>query len=150
MLANEKSLCCSRVERPTSSSSMMFIDETPTAGNIGFVPDLEDKEPAEFVPPTHHHHASPHAHPSSTGGATWGPTLANGKGLVDDEIGQILVRLIQRQELEDIHNKVVQEWRYLALIIDKILFWIFLVMTVACSLLFLVILPAKRRGFDLV
>lgn len=49
--------------------------------------------------------------------------------------------------LQDQHNKMVHEWRLLALAIDKVLFWVFLVITVISSLAFLVIIPIQRRGF---
>lgn len=66
---------------------------------------------------------------------------------VDDEMLKILRYLMWRQQLEDQHNKMVHEWRLLALAIDKILFWVFLVITVVSSLSFLVIIPIQRRGF---
>lgn len=64
-----------------------------------------------------------------------------------EEMLKILRYLIWRQDLEDQHNRIVHEWRLLALAIDKILFWVFLVITVISSLSFLVIIPIQRRGF---
>ncbi|XP_015790530.1 acetylcholine receptor subunit alpha-type acr-16 [Tetranychus urticae] len=66
-----------------------------------------------------------------------------------EEIVKILKYLLWRQELEDHHNRVVHEWRLLALAIDKILFWVFLAITLTSSLSFLVIIPIQRRGFSL-
>lgn len=64
-----------------------------------------------------------------------------------EEMLKILRYLIWRQDLEDQHNRIVHEWRLLALAIDKVLFWVFLVITVISSLSFLVIIPIQRRGF---
>lgn len=65
----------------------------------------------------------------------------------EDELLKIMRYLMWRQQLEDQHNKMVHEWRLLALAIDKVLFWVFLVITVVSSLSFLVIIPIQRRGF---
>jgi len=64
-----------------------------------------------------------------------------------EELSQILRYLLWRQEIEDHHNRMVHEWRLLALIIDKVLFWVFLIITFVSSLSFLVIIPIQRRGF---
>lgn len=54
------------------------------------------------------------------------------------------------QDLER-HNQVdpgghISDWRRLAVTCDRILFWVFLVVTVATSLLFIVILPLYKRS----
>ncbi|XP_076347952.1 neuronal acetylcholine receptor subunit alpha-10-like [Tachypleus tridentatus] len=64
---------------------------------------------------------------------------------VQEEIIRVLHYLMMKQEAEDNHTRVVNEWRQLALIIDRCLFWIILVVTVASSLSFLVIVPLYRR-----
>lgn len=93
--------------------------------------------------------------------ATATPTVQNDRGQnqndpssghqVDtpqEEIVKILKYLLWRQEQEDRHNKVIHEWRLLAQAIDKILFWIFLAITLTSSISFLVIIPIQRRGFS--
>ncbi len=64
-----------------------------------------------------------------------------------EELSQILKYLLWRQEIEDQHNRMVHEWRLLALAVDKVLFWVFLIITLVSSLSFLVIIPIQRRGF---
>ncbi|GIZ04007.1 uncharacterized protein CEXT_456721 [Caerostris extrusa] len=51
-------------------------------------------------------------------------------------------------EQEDYRIRVVDEWRQMALVIDRILFWIFFVVTLVSSLSFLVIVPLHRRGLQ--
>ncbi|RWS02706.1 ligand-gated ion channel subunit-like protein [Dinothrombium tinctorium] len=76
-----------------------------------------------------------------------GANSSKEKTTPQEEMLRILRYLIWRQEIEDKHNKMVHEWRLLALAIDKVLFWVFLVITVTSSLSFLVIIPVQRRGF---
>lgn len=93
--------------------------------------------------------------PPNSGSAQSGPgqagagtgTGAEPSGQPEDELLKIMRYLMWRQQLEDLHNKMVHEWRLLALAIDKVLFWVFLVITVVSSLSFLVIIPVQRRGF---
>nr|XP_042902633.1 neuronal acetylcholine receptor subunit alpha-2 isoform X2 [Parasteatoda tepidariorum] len=65
---------------------------------------------------------------------------------IQEEILRTLQYLLYRQEQEDHRIRVVNEWRQMALVIDRILFWIFFVITVVSSLSFLVIVPLHRRG----
>lgn len=65
----------------------------------------------------------------------------------DAEIMQMLRYLMLRQETEDDCTRRIHEWRQLSMFIDKILFWIFTVVTLGTSLLFLLIIPFSRRGF---
>lgn len=65
---------------------------------------------------------------------------------VQEEILRTLRCILQRQEQEDYRIRVINEWRQIALVIDRILFWIFFVVTVVSSLTFLVIVPFQRRG----
>ena len=80
-------------------------------------------------------------------GDTSGGASSSLPGSSEEEMLKILRYLVWRQQLEDAHNKMVHEWRLLALAIDKVLFWVFLVITVISSLSFLVIIPIQRRGF---
>ena len=65
-----------------------------------------------------------------------------------EEIVKILRYLLWRQEQEDQYNKIIHDCRLLAQAIDKILFWIFLAITLTSSISFLVIIPIQRRGFS--
>ncbi|KAF8766772.1 Neuronal acetylcholine receptor subunit like protein [Argiope bruennichi] len=67
---------------------------------------------------------------------------------IQAEILRTLQYLLYRQEQEDHRIRVIDEWRQMALVIDRILFWIFFVVTVVSSLSFLVIVPLHRRGLQ--
>lgn len=67
---------------------------------------------------------------------------------IQEEILRSLRYIVQRQEQEDHRIRVVNEWRQIALVIDRILFWIFFIVTVMSSLSFLVIVPLHRRGLQ--
>lgn len=63
-----------------------------------------------------------------------------------DEMLRILRFMIRKQEADELQAQRVMEWRLLALAIDKILFWVFLSVTLASSTLFLLYIPIQRRG----
>ena len=59
-----------------------------------------------------------------------------------------LVRyFMDRQKFSDDGQAVVIEWRQLAAAVDRILFWVFCVMTCVSSALFLLIIPGYNRGW---
>lgn len=68
---------------------------------------------------------------------------------VQDEVLRTLRYLLEKQEREDRMTRTVNEWRQMALVIDRVLFWIFLVITAVSSICFLVIIPIQRRGLQL-
>jgi len=53
--------------------------------------------------------------------------------------------LNQRQKLEDIEKQIIKEWRIVASIVDRILFWIFLIMTLGLTLTCLVFVPLSNK-----
>jgi len=55
-----------------------------------------------------------------------------------------LRRIISRYDSDDADTQLLYEWRRLAVVVDKILFWIFLVATVGSTLLTLVVIPVAR------
>ncbi|TKR95138.1 hypothetical protein L596_009346 [Steinernema carpocapsae] len=59
-----------------------------------------------------------------------------------------LEMLIKRQEIEDQCNALANEWRQVAQVIDRLLFWIFLVATVFITLLLLIIIPTVHRAME--
>lgn len=67
----------------------------------------------------------------------------------EQEIANLLRHLLQRQDFEDNCNRRIHEWRILSVLIDKVLFWIFMLTTVATSVIFLLIIPIQRRGLNL-
>jgi nicotinic acetylcholine receptor, invertebrate len=52
--------------------------------------------------------------------------------------------LLRRYDRDDAVALVTHEWRRLAVIVDKILFWIFLVGTLASTIVILVLIPLTR------
>ena len=54
---------------------------------------------------------------------------------------------MDRQKFSDDGQAVVIEWRQLAAAVDRILFWVFCVMTCVSSALFLLIIPGYNRGW---
>lgn len=53
--------------------------------------------------------------------------------------------LNQRQKLEDIEKQIIKEWRIVAAFVDRVLFWIFLIMTLALTLTCLVFVPLSNK-----
>ncbi|UYV77420.1 hypothetical protein LAZ67_15000962 [Cordylochernes scorpioides] len=66
--------------------------------------------------------------------------------LLQDDIFRTLRYLLARQEIEDHHLRLTNEWRQVATVIDRFLFWVFLVVTAVSSLSFLVLVPLQRRA----
>lgn len=68
------------------------------------------------------------------------------KTQLQDEILKTLQVLISRQELDDECEEISNEWRQVAQVIDRLLFWVFLVATVAITLVLLIIIPLVRHA----
>ncbi|KAK6731999.1 hypothetical protein RB195_008069 [Necator americanus] len=68
----------------------------------------------------------------------------------DDNLQIKLLRtlqvLIRRQESEDESERMAIEWRQIAQVIDRLLFWIFLVATVIITFILLLFIPAMHRS----
>ena len=59
-----------------------------------------------------------------------------------------LKRLIDKQKLEEERNEIINEWKLMALIMDRLLFWLFTFFTVLSTVLCLVIIPfLKNAGY---
>ena len=56
--------------------------------------------------------------------------------------------MVSKREGEDEHEDIVNEWRLVAHICDRLLFWIFLVGTVASTLSILVIMPMLKPPIE--
>lgn len=63
-----------------------------------------------------------------------------------EEIIRALKILLSRQEREDAEKKRLNEWRVIAIAVDRILFWVFFIVTTVSSVVFLVILPVVKRS----
>lgn len=79
--------------------------------------------------------------------STYSPNLTGiSTNRTQDEIIRALKVLLSRQEREDAEKKRLNEWRVIAIAVDRILFWIFFLVTTVSSLVFLVILPVVKRS----
>ena len=55
-----------------------------------------------------------------------------------------LRRIVSRYDSEDADAQLLHDWRCLAVVVDHILFWVFLFATVSSTLLTLVVIPLAR------
>ncbi|XP_054152688.1 neuronal acetylcholine receptor subunit alpha-10-like [Oppia nitens] len=55
--------------------------------------------------------------------------------------------MLWKSELKAGDSAVIHEWRLLALFVDRILFWIFFIITFCSSVMFLIVIPIQQRGF---
>lgn len=79
--------------------------------------------------------------------STYSPNLTGiSTNRTQDEIIRALKVLLSRQEREDAEKKRLNEWRVIAIAVDRILFWVFFLVTTVSSLVFLVILPVVKRS----
>ncbi|CAG2177461.1 unnamed protein product, partial [Oppiella nova] len=129
-------LMCDNIANNLSNSS-----NSANIGNQHIIRGMKSKvrRPTRPTRPTQ---ATDHTKANTT---ETSPEMANQSSY--EELTQILNYLLWRQEIEDNYNRMVHEWRLLALVIDKVLFWVFFVITLLSSLSFLVIIPIQRRGF---
>ncbi|XP_046574361.1 neuronal acetylcholine receptor subunit alpha-10-like isoform X1 [Haliotis rubra] len=67
----------------------------------------------------------------------------------NDRITSHLKGLVRRQDSEERHQDVVNEWRFVAHVIDRLLFWIFLIAAVVSSITILVIQPFLKPEHSL-
>jgi len=59
-----------------------------------------------------------------------------------------LKHLIQKQKLEEDRNEIVNEWKLMAIIMDRLLFWLFTTFTLLSTILCLIIIPfLKNSGY---
>ena len=59
-----------------------------------------------------------------------------------------LKHLINKQKHDEERNEMINEWKLMALIMDRLLFWIFASLTIFSSVLCLVIIPyLKNSGY---
>ncbi|KAM3721114.1 Neuronal acetylcholine receptor [Dirofilaria immitis] len=60
----------------------------------------------------------------------------------------ILQTFLKRQETNELYQMLASEWRQVAYVIDRLLFWIFFVCTVVITVILLVIIPIRYRSSD--
>lgn len=61
-----------------------------------------------------------------------------------DNITTSLKLLVEKQEFEERHQDIVNEWRFVALVMDRFLFWLFLFAAVISSIIILVFMPMNK------
>ncbi|XP_076061263.1 neuronal acetylcholine receptor subunit alpha-10-like, partial [Oratosquilla oratoria] len=83
----------------------------------------------------------------SNANSHYSPNLAAmGTSRAQEEIVRALKLLLGRQEQEDADKKRLNEWRTIAIAVDRILFWVFFLVTTVSSVVFLVVLPVVKRS----
>ncbi|EFO23786.1 hypothetical protein LOAG_04698 [Loa loa] len=61
---------------------------------------------------------------------------------------KLLQTFLKRQETNELYQMLTSEWRQVAHVVDRLLFWIFLICTVMITVILLVIIPIRYRSFD--
>lgn len=77
--------------------------------------------------------------------------VGSGQGITPettDEVLIILRYLLWKTQTEDDKSRTVNDWRLLAQAVDRILFWLFTLITIISSVSFLVLIPIQRRGLS--
>ncbi|CAJ0594458.1 unnamed protein product [Cylicocyclus nassatus] len=74
------------------------------------------------------------------------------RGHTEDQVKEKLLKTLQilmkRQENEDAGERAAGEWRQVAQVLDRLLFWIFLSLTVTITTVLLLIIPAIHRSLE--
>ena len=76
---------------------------------------------------------------SSNGGLTFGVSGPQ------DELTRVIKSLLEKEEKQSTDDQIRKEWRQLAILVDRCLFWAFLVVTLTSTLMFIVVLPGINR-----
>lgn len=77
-----------------------------------------------------------------------GQSQGQNRQALQNEVIRTLQMLVSRQELEDECEDIANEWRQVAQVIDRLLFWIFFVATVAITFILLIFIPLIRHAAD--
>ena len=115
--------------------------------------------------PQHYHHHHQHHHtpnprprnlndlspPSNirnTNHISGTTTTTTGVGMtIQEELLKSIRYLITKQDEVEVQNILVAEWRLVAQVVDRILFWIFFFITFVSSSFFLIIIPLYKRSW---
>ncbi|EJW80784.1 hypothetical protein WUBG_08308 [Wuchereria bancrofti] len=60
----------------------------------------------------------------------------------------LLQTFLKRQETNELYQMLTSEWRQVAHVIDRLLFWVFLICTLIITVILLVIIPIRYRSSD--
>jgi nicotinic acetylcholine receptor len=63
---------------------------------------------------------------------------------INDEILQSLQKVIDKHEREDYDYEIIKDWRRVAQVVDRVLFWIFFLGTLISTIIVLIICPTFR------
>ena len=84
--------------------------------------------------------------PEEIAGRNRSPSRTSSIGPIQDEIQETLHSLLRKQKELEHDQKVTNDWRAMATKIDKILFYVFLILTVVSTLGLLVVAPLSRTN----
>ena len=65
-----------------------------------------------------------------------------------DEILKYLKLMVAKSDAEDAETDIVDEWKQVALVVDRLFFWMFLLLTIFSTIILLVIVPAFKYISD--
>ena len=65
-----------------------------------------------------------------------------------DEILKYLKFMVAKTDAEDAETDIVDEWKQVALVVDRLFFWLFLLITIFSTIILLVIVPAFKYITD--
>lgn len=61
-----------------------------------------------------------------------------------DEILKYLKLMVAKSDAADAENDIVDEWKQVALVVDRLFFWLFLLLTIFSTIILLVVVPAFK------
>ena len=95
----------------------------------------------------HHHPFSSQAR-NQAANHSCGSATTSGTGgsatRTNEEILNALKKIIERYERDDSEEEMIYEWRQVALAVDRILFWIFLLGTLSSTIMILIVAPITK------
>lgn len=135
---------CSRLAKPTSGFKYPASTTcTGTDASSAIVVERHFDLTTDYIPLTSDHDV---IHVDSNV-AVNGPTRQHDVRMLEaiEEIVCHLRALVNKQDNVERREDIINEWRQVALVIDQLLFWIFLFVTVFYSTVLLVIIPLIRE-----
>ncbi|XP_070174356.1 acetylcholine receptor subunit alpha-like 2 [Littorina saxatilis] len=134
-------------------TSLAFRGQAPT---VDLPPEKSGGQAREAYPTAHYirGQAPPtyqgrHAQPSASGidyhVASGHPASSlGGRDLQSERITQHLQVLVSRDDEDEYHQDVVTEWRVVAHVMDRLLFWLFLLVAIVSSVIILIVKPLTK------
>lgn len=66
-----------------------------------------------------------------------------------DEIIKCLKIMVVKSDEDDVEGDIVDEWKQVALVVDRTMFWVFFLITFIATIVVLGILPAMKGEIDI-